>query len=188
MGQAIHAKQLGPSQECTKMQYWHDAGSRLGQALRVLPIRAPPYESQHGQTRRILCAAAHALYRNPLLAHAIKPDSPITWGELCRLSGWSDEHLQDFADSIRRAIWLQSDDSLQPVNSVIEHCDGNGVMPEVFFEVHPTNIPPRVEPPTQWMPRLFRPEALCGRLLGHAPAGDTSVSAPKYSKVQAPVE
>ncbi len=175
----IHEKQLGLSRPWIKMQLLHDAGLRLGKVMKALPIEAPPHESEVGQTRRILCAAAHALFRDPLLEHATKPDGPITWGELCRLSGRSDEHLQLFADGIRRAVWLRSVDSLQPINRVTDHVDGNGVMLEVFFRVHAPNIPTRDEAPTQWMPRLFRPEALGGRLLGHEPAGDESID-PNY--------
>lgn len=141
----------------------------------MLPIQAPAHEDQDGQVRRILCAAAHALYRHPLLAHATIPDGPITWGELCRLTALSDEHLWSFADSIRRAAWLLPNDSLQPVNRLVQHCEGNGAMLEVFFQVQPADIPTGMEVPTQWMPRIIRPDALTGKLLGHRPAGDAGV-------------
>lgn len=140
-----------------------------------MPVQAPVHEDQDGQVRRILCAALYALYRHPWLAHATKADGPITWGELCRLTALSDEHLRSFADAIRRAAWLQPNDSLQPVNRLVQHCEGNGTMLEVFFEVQPADIPTAMEAPTVWMPRLVRPDALSSRLLGHRPAGDSAM-------------
>ena len=156
--------------------YLHGAGPELKRQLPGLPILAPQDESQDCQTRRILCSALYALYRDPVLTNATKPDEPVTWGEFARLTGVSDEHIQPFASGIRRSLALRPDDSLGPVNRVIAHCDGNGVMPEVFFRVHANDIPAGDEAQARWIPRIVRPDNLRGRLLGYEPTGDDWLS------------